>query len=270
MLSLKKHSQLSFKRFIHFDVSIHASRMLWIAVTTFLFLLTAAETVYAQDGEYTAVLTAVPAAGKITIDGSLREEDWDNAVPVDVFTQRELVEGAAASERTEVRVLYDKENLYIGVLCLDSDPGAIISKEQKRDSGMASDDSFSILIDTFMDRRSGYLFITNPNGTRYDALVKTGDMGASGDADESWNAVWDVASRIDDRGWKAEFVIPFKTLRFPSGKEQRWSINFRRKISRKNEDVLWTSWRQNEGLMQLSHTGTLEGIKGIERKRQAD
>ncbi len=216
------------------------------------------------------VITALPVTEQIIMDGFLNEEGWKNAVPVTTFTQRELIEGEPATERTEVRILYDNDNIYIGVICYDSNPGAILSKEQKRDSDMASDDTFSIVIDTFSDHRTGYLFITNPISNRYDALVKIPDLGVSVTPDDSWNAVWDVASRINERGWTSEFVIPFKTLRFPTTQEQRWNINFRREIRRKNEEVLWYSWSQNQGLLQLSETGTLTGIRDIESKHQAD
>ena len=259
-----RNNRTTFRRTNPFPLRI------WATVTFILLLLSVPGRAGAGEAPHDTVLTVFPAAGKVVLDGIFNESDWKNAVPVTTFTQRELVEGEPSTERTEVRALYDHDNLYLGVICLDSDPEAIISKELKRDSEMTSDDTFSILIDTFRDRRSGYLFITNPNGTRYDALVKTKDMGASGSTDESWNAVWNVAARTDDRGWTAEFVIPFKTLRFPTASEQRWSINFRRAISRKNEEALWFSWRQNQGLLQLSNTGTLAGIKGIERKRQAD
>jgi len=227
-------------------------------------------TPFADGAPSDSVLIALPVTEKIIMDGVLSEEGWKNTTPVTTFTQRELIEGEPATERTEVRALYDYNNLYIGVVCYDSDPSTILSKEQKRDSDMLSDDTFSILIDTFSDRRTGYLFITNPNGTRYDALVKMADLRVTVEPDDSWNAVWNVASHIDKQGWTVEFVIPFKTLRFPSVQEQQWNINFRREIRRKNEEVLWYSWHQNQGLFQLSETGKLTGIRGIERKHQAD
>jgi hypothetical protein len=133
-----------------------------------------------------------------------------------------------------------------------------------RDSELQDDDNFAVVIDTFRDSRNGYYFRTNPNGARYDALV------AGGESSESWNGVWDAAGRVTDFGWSAEMIIPFKTLRFAKSDIQEWGINFRRIIRRKNEEVLWTSWGRNDGLLQLTKCGTLTGLAGVERSRQID
>ncbi|MHB9030928.1 MAG: carbohydrate binding family 9 domain-containing protein, partial [Candidatus Latescibacterota bacterium] len=210
------------------------------------------------------ILNACPVREPIRLDGSLTESAWQDADPAADFIQRELTEGAPPSEKTEVRILYDEENLYIGVKCFDSEPDKILRREMNRDSELQDDDNFAVVIDTFQDRRTAYYFRTNPNGARNDALV------AGGESSESWNGVWDAAARVTDFGWSAEMVIPFKTLRFAKMENQEWGINFRRLIRRKNEEVLWTSWGRNDGLLQLTKCGTLTGLASVKRSRQID
>src|SRR5262245_47164641 len=102
------------------------------------------------------------ATGKISIDGSLDEPSWAEAAPIGEITQREPKPGVAASEKTEVKLLYDKQNLYVGVVCYDSEPGKIIGTQEARDAMLDSDDQIQILIDTFHDSRNAFYFATNP------------------------------------------------------------------------------------------------------------
>ncbi len=210
------------------------------------------------------VMTACPAREPVRLDGSLSERGWEDAQPVSQFFQRELVEGAPATEKTEVRILFDAENLYIGITCFDSEPDRILRREMQRDAYLRDDDNFAVVIDTFQDRRNAYYFSTNPNGARNDALV------SGGNSSDDWNGVWDAAARVTDFGWTAEMVIPFKTLRFSKTEGQDWGINFRRIIRRKHEEVLWTSWGRNDGLLQLSKCGALTGLGNPSRSRQID
>ena len=204
-------------------------------------------------------MRAFPVTAPVTIDGLLTESAWKDAAPAGDFIQKELLEGEPATEKTDVRILYDSENLYIGAFCYDSEPGRIQHTEMERDSELDGDDSFTVVIDTFRDKRYGYFFSTNPNGVLKDALVSNGAH------DSSWNGVWDVAVRINDRGWTAEMIIPFKTLRFSSEPGQDWNINFRRIIQRNREESLWTAWRRNDGIFQLSRFGTLAGLADLHR-----
>lgn len=209
-------------------------------------------------------MTAFPAGEPVRLDGSLSERTWRDAEPVTGFTQRELVEGDPATEKTEVRILFDEENLYIGITCFDSEPDRILRREMQRDAYLEDDDNFSMVIDTFQDRRNAYYFSTNPNGARNDALV------SNGESSDDWNGVWDAAARVTDSGWTAEMVIPFKTLRFSKTEGRDWGINFRRIIRHKNEEVLWTSWGRNDGILQLSKCGVLTGLGNPRRSRQID
>ena len=196
---------------------------------------------------------AVFSPGKIRVDGWLKEPIWRRATVINQFTQREPEEGKPATEKTEVRVVVDRDNLYVGVICYDSDPGGLIAKEMERDSQLERDDNFALVLDTFFDQRTGFLFATNPNGAKFDAQLGFGRERMN----RNWDGIWDVRARKLENGWSAEFVIPFKTLRFHEGSAQRWGINFRRIIARKNEEDLWRAWRRNDGLLQLTAEGVL-------------
>ncbi|MFC1551498.1 DUF5916 domain-containing protein [Candidatus Latescibacterota bacterium] len=219
-------------------------------------------------------LSAAATQAPLTFDGFLNEPFWKDAVPATGFTQQEPVEGVPESETTEVRIMYDTENLYIGVICFDSDPSKIIANELSVDGDLAGDDNFSVVIDTFNDRRGGFYFSTNPNGARLDGKLtgsrstgrrRAGDTRRRSDVNLDWNGIWDAAAKITDRGWSAEIIIPFKTLRFSDEQMQEWGINFKRDIARKNEQSLWTSWRRDDGLMQLTKAGVLGNLNDIKR-----
>jgi len=203
------------------------------------------------------VIRALRVRERIRLDGLLNEAAWQQAEHISNFTQRELNEGAPATEWTEVAVLYDDANLYVGVWCYDSEPERIVAEEMKRDFSYRSEDNFKLILDTYHDGRNGYLFVTNPNGARFDALVQ--DNGQS--INRAWDGVWDVKTRITPEGWFAEFRIPFSTLKFYRRRQQVWGINFERNIRRKREQVLWQGWSRNFRLEQVSHAGTLVGIE---------
>jgi hypothetical protein len=210
------------------------------------------------------VLTQSP----IKLDGLLVEPAWENAEPINDFTQRELSEGASPTEKTEVRILYDNNNLYIGVICYDSEPEKIIHKELKLDGNLKSDDMFAFVIDTYNDKRMGQYFEVNPNGARFDASFNNGVQIWS--LNEEWDGIWDVYGRITEYGWSVEIVIPFKTLRYPSTETQVWGINFMRIIQRKHEEVLWRGWKRNDGIFQLSKAGTLHIAEPLKKGLQLD
>lgn len=208
----------------------------------------------------------------INLDGLLNESVWEKAELVTDFTQRELIEGAPATEKTEVRILYNEENLYIGVMCFDSEPDKIIHKELKFDGNMKSDDRIDIVIDTYHDKRIGFFFVVNPNGALFDATFLSSNRAGKGESpiNKEWDGIWDAKARIMDYGWSCEIVIPFKTLKFPSTDSQIWGINFMRAIRRKNEEVLWRSWGRNDGIFKLSKAGTLIISNSPKSSRQLD
>jgi hypothetical protein len=211
----------------------------------------------AQDGRS---LRALKISDKVTIDARLDEPAWEEAPRASSFTQREPDEGKASTEDTEIRVLYDKDNLYFGVIAKDSEPDRIIVSELKKDFTIDNGDSLQIVLDTFRDQRNAYQFVINPAGAKWDAQM----ANEGREVNQSWDGVWYVKSRIADDGWVAEIAIPFKTLKFPHALVQTWGINFQRTIRRRNEDALWAPVPRIYTIQRVSLAGSLEGLEGIE------
>ncbi|MFQ6606264.1 MAG: DUF5916 domain-containing protein [Fidelibacterota bacterium] len=206
------------------------------------------------------VIQAIFSVQPIKLDGNLSESVWQQAEHITNFTQRELNEGQPATERTKVAVIYDKKTLYIGAWCYDRGSEEIVAQKMKRDFDYDTEDNFEIIIDTYHDRRNGYLFVTNPNGARFDALVQNNGQQVN----KSWDGVWNVKTRVTEEGWFAEFEIPFSTLKFNTrNKQQVWGINFERNIRWKREQVLWQGWSRDAELEQVVRAGTLVGIQDI-------
>jgi len=206
------------------------------------------------------------------IDGVLDDEVWKKAPLVEEFTQQEPREGAAASERTEVRVLYDGKTLHIGVHAFDLQPSSIVATEMRRDSDrLLDEDNFQIILDTFNDSRNGYMFVTTPLGAKLEQQIseegegnnRTGLGLVNSNINKNWDGIWDVAARITDDGWTAEIAIPLTTLRFVDGAEQTWGINFMRNIRRKNEQVFWAPIPKAYTLTRVSQAGSLVGLQSL-------
>ena len=201
----------------------------------------------------------LPEGEKPEIDGSLEESLWNLAPSAGDFRQREPDEGSPATEATEIRVLYDKDALYFGIRCHDSQPESIRATELRRDDPLENDDTVSILLDTFLDRRNANLFRTNPLGTQYDALV----IEEGRDLNEDWDEVWWSAARVDDEGWVVEIKIPFTSLRSPSAPIQTWGVNFERIIKRKNELTYWSGFSRSWSFWNVSQAGVLTGLEEV-------
>ncbi len=198
----------------------------------------------------------------IKIDGLLNEPAWSHAQPATDFLQERPIEGALASERTEVRVLFDDKNVYFGVRAFDSDTSQINARDLVRDSDFPNDDKIEILLDTYHDRRNAFRFAVNPLGTQQDALIT--DEGR--DINASWDGSWLSQGHIDATGYVVEIAIPLTTLRFTEGIES-WGLNISRIIRRKDEKDLWTSWQRSFGLERVSQAGVLSGVEEIRRRR---
>ena len=201
------------------------------------------------------VVTAVRAPAPIVLDGSLDEEVWQATAPAADFVQAEPHEGAAATEPTEVRVAFDDEAIYFGVRCRDTGSGPIVN-DIRKDFVPGDQDSIEILLDTFADRRNGFVFVVNAAGAKSDTQI----ANEGRDVNPSWDAVWSVATRIADDGWSAEIRIPFKTLRFERGDDKIWGINFSRRIRRKNEVDYWSPVPRVYNLYRAGLGGTLDGL----------
>ena len=205
------------------------------------------------------------------IDGRLDEEVWLRAAVIDEFVQQEPAEGEPATERTVVRLLYDAEALYLGVEAHDTEPDGVIATEMRRDSlRLLDEDNFQVILDTFHDRRSGYMFVTSPLGAKLEQQVAEEGEGGwrgrnSNNVNINWDGVWDVVSRRTADGWVAEIAIPMVTLRFPRTEEQVWGVNFMRNIRRKNEQVYWAPISKEYTLTRVSLAGTMHGIGAVNR-----
>ena len=213
-----------------------------------------------------------------TIDGKvLGDPTWVDVVPIAGFVQTRPDDGQPASERTEVRIAYDDATLYVGVVCYVRDPNTIIVSDSRRDTPLDETDSFRIIIDTYLDRQNGFVFGTNPAGLEYDGQVinegqgsgrfggggrRSGQQrGSGGGFNLNWDGVWQVRAQVSDIGWSAEFAIPFRTLRYPTGASQTWGINFQRNIRNRNERAFWAPLPRQYNLYRLSLAGELHGIE---------
>ena len=219
-------------------------------------------------GQYSEpdTLQAILCNQPINIDGVLNESCWLKAPTIDNFTQREQNEGAPATERTQIAVVYNTHEIYFGIWCFDSEPDKISAQQMAHDFSWSSDDNIELMISTFNDNRNGYLFVTNPNGALADVWV--GDEGK--DFNKDWNGVWDVAVQRNDEGWFAEIVIPFSTLKFKKDSSQVWGINFERNIRRKKEQLLWQGWSRLYDVEKISQGGKLSGLNNIKQGKKIE
>ena len=213
----------------------------------------------------TAIRHAPEASNALRIDGKLNEDSWQTAQIATDFTQREPNEGALATEATEVRVLYDKKYLYIGFRCFDREPEKIVATEMRNDGDLDNDDHVRVVIDTYLDRRNGFVFETTPPGARSDAKVTDEGRNVNND----WDIVWDVNASVTASGWEAEMRIPLNQLRYPENDENsKWGINFSRVIRRKREDTYWSPIRLDYGFgsrafYKISRAGDLAGLRNM-------
>ena len=208
-----------------------------------------------------SVLAARPvsSASRITdapsIDGALDESVWQSAAPLTNFVQAEPFEGMPASENTEVKILYDEEAIYVGVILHDSDPSLILTTDTRRDAELDEMDSFVMIFDTFRDRQNGFVFGTNAAGIQYDAQVRD-----QGEEEDSWDGSWDVRTSTTSTSWMAEFRIPLRTLRYGPA-PQTWGVNFFRNIQRTRERTYWSPLPREHELSRLSSAGELRGLE---------
>ena len=192
------------------------------------------------------------------IDGFLEPEVWERAPAIGALTQLEPVEGAAPSFESDVRLLFDADNLYIGMRFFDPEPERIIGTTRDFDAFLDADDRVELVLDTFHDHRSAYFFQINATGSKGDALVTGNGSGFN----KPWDGIWQGAARIDERGWSAELALPFKTLSFDAH-STTWGFNLTRYIGRKRETCQWAGERRNQRLFQIVHAGEILGLEGM-------
>ncbi len=202
----------------------------------------------------------------IVIDGKLEEPGWSAAEPARDFYQQVPDEGALTTEATEVRFLYDEDNLYVGALLFDADVDKMVVNELTRDFSYRNGDAFSLVLDTFHDKRNTVSFATNPAGAKRD--LQTYDEGRQTNAD--WDAVWYVKTGSFEAGWTVEMAIPFKSLRFFQPEAAReWGLQVMRIIRRKNEITMWSPVARQFNEFRNSYHGVLTHIEGVRPGRDA-
>jgi hypothetical protein len=216
---------------------------------------------------------ALRVAEPPVVDGDvLGDPSWAAAAPITGFWQTTPDEGQPASERTEVRLAYTPEALYVGVVCYDREPEKIVVAGSRRDSPLDDTDSFQIVLDTYRDGQNGFVFGTNPAGLEYDGQVTNEGQGgergqalqqttAGGGFNLNWDASWTVRTRTGEFGWSAEFAIPFRTIRYARGGPQAWGVNFQRTIPRRKESAFWSPLPRQFTIHRVSAAGVLQGLE---------
>jgi hypothetical protein len=202
-------------------------------------------------------VVALAASAPIRVDGVLDDAVWRVAEPATGFVQAEPLEGEPATEATEVRVAFDAQNLYIAAHLHDRDPSRLVISEIRKDFREEDQDDFEVLFDTFGDRRNAYVFSTNVEGAKHDRQVALEGR----EINQSWDAVWDVATKVMDDGWTVEMRIPFRALRFDRGSGRPWGINFSRHIRRRNEVDFWSPVPRAYNMNRVSLAGDLAGLE---------
>ncbi|MEO8576667.1 MAG: DUF5916 domain-containing protein, partial [Gemmatimonadales bacterium] len=211
------------------------------------------------------VAQASRRSGSVVVDGKLDESAWASATPIGDFTQSVPNEGKAASEKTDLRILYDDGAIYIGARMFDSlGPKGVRSALARRDvimngSNSLTSDKIALVFDTFKNKNDRTWFELNPSGVKGDHQ----------NGDDSYDPVWEGATNIDSLGWTAEFRIPYSQLRFSRDSAQSWGMQVWRSIDRLNEQDMWAFWRGNE-YGGPAYFGTLNGIVVNSRPRQIE
>ncbi|MEK7256228.1 MAG: DUF5916 domain-containing protein, partial [Bacteroidota bacterium] len=205
------------------------------------------------------------------MDGEvLSDPAWQPVVPLAELTQNQPNSGQPASEKTEIRIGYTASTFYLSVVCHDAEPERLVVSDSRRDADLESTDAFLFILDTYHDGQNGFVFGTNPIGIEYDAQVDNEGQGNFGNVRQqgvviggfnlNWDASWTVKTKTGDFGWSAEFAIPLRTLRFRSGDNQTWGVNFRRNIRKTNEIAYWSPIPIEFDLKRLSLAGELTGL----------
>ena len=210
------------------------------------------------------------------VDGLVNEEPWASVEPFTGFIQQEPMNGAPASERTEVRLLLSDTTLYVGIVAFDSQPEAVLVSESRRDGDLNESDSVQVVFDTFNDSQNGFLFGTNPEGIEYDGQIagegvtggynpRPGQRGSQRGGITGFNANWDgdwtVRSRRTERGWETEFAIPLRTLRYQPGSDRTWGLNVMRNIRRKNEQSFLAPIPRGYNIYRVSLARKISGLR---------
>lgn len=205
------------------------------------------------------------------IDGNiLGEKLWEKVPIIENLRQIKPDYGLPASEKTSIRVAHTNKSFYVAVVCYDKAPDKIVISDSRRDADLNDEDSFLFILDTYNDQQNGFLFGTNASGMEYDAQINNegeGNFssnrqqgGVIGGTNINWDASWEVKTESGDYGWSAEFSIPLRSIRFNSGTDKIWGINFQRNISKRSETAYWANLPLGFDIKRLSLAGKMTGI----------
>jgi len=214
---------------------------------------------FIEDLNAQRIANASLKVGEIVLDGKLNELDWGSAEVISDFTQFSPNPGDASTQRTELRILYDDEAIYVGAQMFDTAPDSILMQYSQRDQ-IKNSDEFGVMFSPYNDGINGVAFATTPAGILVDMNVSPTGM------DSNWDAVWDVITVVDENGWTAEFEIPWAALRFAKmeeGDKVVWGVNFWRKIRRFREFAVWEPMDATSQVEGMRETGELHGFSEI-------
>jgi len=228
-----------------------------LALILCLFRPSAAGTVK-EDG--LAEILMIRGRNAPKIDGKMDEAVWRDAIPIGPLQMVEPDEGGTPTEQTEVRIVATQEALYFGFVCYDRSPDRITSFTMQRDAQLRGEDHIKIVLDTFSNGRTGYIFAVNPNGARYDALIDKAGEGEN----EKWDGIWEADAHRWEEGWSVEIYLPIKTIRFRVGLDQ-WGFNVERRIQRNQETNRWSSPSRNYKVTHVSQSGKLLGVPDFQQ-----
>jgi len=213
----------------------------------------------------TPVARAERTTGTIHVDGRLDEPAWGQAQTIGPLIQREPLEGREATEPTDIRILFDEQALYIGIVCHESHEGGLVSTQLTRDANLDVDDRVTIVLDPFFDHRNGFFFQVNPAGARSDGQISNNAQSLTRD----WDGIWDAAVTRTSDGWTVELSIPFKTLRFRPD-QTVWGLNVERQIKHLFETDRWAAARVTSWIGNLADAGQLTGLEGARQGHGLD
>jgi Domain of unknown function (DUF5916) len=219
-----------------------------------------------RNGRVPRSITATATATPPKIDGRLDDPVWAQAEAQHGFRRDVPSDGKPATDDVEIRVLYDHDALYVGARLFDAHPELVSRRLNRRDSFSNFNDAFFVLIDSYHDHRTQFIFGVTPAGERRDAIA-TGD--GTGEFDTGWDPVWEARTSLDSLGWVAELRIPFSQLRFSQKPVQAWGIQFRRDNVRAGEAVDW-QWSPRSEPGQVSKYGHLLGLHDIPAPRRLE
>ena len=206
---------------------------------------------------------ATRAATPPVLDGRDDDAVWRSATPISGFRMARPTEDGEPEQKTEFRVGYDPEYLYVFVRSYDTHPDSIISQLARRDEDL-SNDNVVVMLDAYHDRRTGYEFSVNPAGVKVDAAIYN-----DGNEDIAWDGIWEAATRVDSLGWTAEYRIPFSQLRFSSGKDVTFGLAVWRTLQRRTSQFTWPLYRQSKTGF-VSQFGELTGLEDLANPKRAE